>query len=74
VTGVRTPELEVRAQLVVGADGRKSAARAAAGLETASSHSPINVLWFRMKWHPGDPQELFRGNPEGLAIGHDLPG
>jgi 2-polyprenyl-6-methoxyphenol hydroxylase-like FAD-dependent oxidoreductase len=69
VTGVRTPELEVRAQLVVGADGRKSAVRAAAGLETASSHSPINVLWFRMKWRPGDPQELFAVIRKGLLLG-----
>jgi 2-polyprenyl-6-methoxyphenol hydroxylase-like FAD-dependent oxidoreductase len=34
VVGVSAPELEVRAELVVGADGRKSAVRAAAGLET----------------------------------------
>ena len=32
VVGVRTPELEVRAELVVAADGRKSAVRAASGL------------------------------------------
>lgn len=32
VIGARTPEVEVRADLVVGADGRKSAVRAAAGL------------------------------------------
>ena len=50
VTGVRTPELQVRAELVVGADGRKSAVRAAAGLETASAHSPMDVFWFRLKW------------------------
>ena len=59
VTGVRTPELEVRADLVVGADGRKSAVRAAAGLEIATAHSPMDVLWFRLKWRPGDPQELY---------------
>jgi 2-polyprenyl-6-methoxyphenol hydroxylase-like FAD-dependent oxidoreductase len=59
VTGVRTPDLEVRADLVVGADGRKSAVRAAAGLEVAAAHSPMDVLWFRLKWRPGDPQELY---------------
>ena len=33
IVGVRTPEFEVRSELVVGADGRKSAVRAAAGLQ-----------------------------------------
>ena len=68
VIGVRTPELEVRAELVVGADGRKSAVRAAAGLEIASAHSPMDVLWFRLKWRPGDPQELFAVIRKGLLM------
>jgi 2-polyprenyl-6-methoxyphenol hydroxylase-like FAD-dependent oxidoreductase len=68
VTGVRTPELEVRAELVVAADGRKSAVRAAAGLEIASAHSPMDVLWFRLKWRPGDPQELFGVIRKGLTM------
>jgi 2-polyprenyl-6-methoxyphenol hydroxylase-like FAD-dependent oxidoreductase len=59
VVGVCTPELEVHADLVVGADGRASAVRAAAGLQIASAASPIDVLWFRLKWRPGDPQELY---------------
>jgi 2-polyprenyl-6-methoxyphenol hydroxylase-like FAD-dependent oxidoreductase len=69
VVGARTPELEVRAELVVGADGRGSAVRAAAGLETASAASPMDVLWFRLKWRPGDPQELFAILRKGLLIG-----
>lgn len=69
VAGVRTPELEVRAELVVGADGRKSAVRAVAGLETARSHSPMDVLWFRLKWRPGDPEELFAVLRKGLLMG-----
>jgi 2-polyprenyl-6-methoxyphenol hydroxylase-like FAD-dependent oxidoreductase len=69
VVGVRTPELEVRAELVVGADGRASAVRAAAGLQTASTHAPMDVLWFRLKWRPGDPQELFAILRKGLLIG-----
>jgi 2-polyprenyl-6-methoxyphenol hydroxylase-like FAD-dependent oxidoreductase len=68
VVGVRTPELEVRAELVVGADGRSSAVRAAAGLETASVHSPMDVLWFRLKWRPGDPQELVAVIRKGLLM------
>ena len=68
VVGVRTPELEVRAELVVGADGRASAVRAAAGLEIASAASPIDVLWFRLKWRPGDPQELYGIIRKGLMM------
>ena len=69
VVGARTPELEVRAELVVGADGRASAVRAAAGLEIASASSPMDVLWFRLKWRPGDPEELFAILRKGLLIG-----
>ncbi|BAX91186.1 FAD-dependent oxidoreductase [Mycobacterium shigaense] len=68
VVGVRTPDLEVRAELVVAADGRKSAVRAAAGLQTAAAHSPMDVLWFRLKWRPGDPQELFAVLRKGLMM------
>ena len=53
VVGVRTPELEVRAELVVGADGRKSAVRAAAGLQIASAHSPMDVLVVSAEMAPG---------------------
>ena len=68
VVGVRTPELEVRADLVVAADGRKSAVRAASGLAMASAHSPMDVLWFRLGWRPGDPQELFGIIRKGLLM------
>jgi 2-polyprenyl-6-methoxyphenol hydroxylase-like FAD-dependent oxidoreductase len=68
VTGVRTPELEVRAELVVGADGRRSAVRAASGLQLATAHSSMDVLWFRLKWRPGDPQELFAVIRKGLMM------
>ncbi|MGH3559009.1 MAG: FAD-dependent oxidoreductase [Mycobacterium sp.] len=68
VDGVCTPELEVRAELVVAADGRTSAVRAAAGLEIARAHSPMDVLWFRLKWRPGDPQELFGVIRKGFVM------
>ncbi|MEZ0051086.1 2-polyprenyl-6-methoxyphenol hydroxylase-like FAD-dependent oxidoreductase [Mycobacterium sp. MAA66] len=68
VAGVRTPELEVRADLVVGADGRKSAVRAAAGMQLATAHSPMDVLWFRLGWRPGDPKELFAVVRKGLMM------
>jgi 2-polyprenyl-6-methoxyphenol hydroxylase-like FAD-dependent oxidoreductase len=68
VAGARTPDLEVRAELVVAADGRRSTVRTAAGLETASAHSPMDVLWFRLKWRPGDPQELVAAIRKGLLL------
>ena len=68
VVGVRTPDLEVRSDLVIGADGRKSAVRAAAGLRVGSSNSPIDVLWFRLNWRPGDPQELVGVVRKGLMM------
>ena len=68
VVGVRTPDLEVRSDLVIGADGRKSAVRAAAGLQIATSNSPIDVLWFRLNWRPGDAQELVGVVRKGLMM------
>ena len=68
VVGVRTPELEVRCDLLIGADGRKSAVRALAGLQIGSANSPIDVLWFRLNWRPGDPQELVGVVRKGLMM------
>lgn len=59
VTGVQvvTPAgpLQVMADLVVGADGRHSAVRAAAGLVVRDLGAPIDVLWMRLPKQPGDP-------------------
>jgi 2-polyprenyl-6-methoxyphenol hydroxylase-like FAD-dependent oxidoreductase len=61
VVGVRaeTPDgpLEVRAGLVVGADGRHSTARRRAGLPVQDVGAPIDVLWLRLPRHPGDPDQ-----------------
>ena len=63
VTGVRarTPSgaLEVRASLVVGADGRSSTVREQAGLEVVDFGAPIDVLWFRLPKRAGDPAQAF---------------
>ena len=40
-------DLEVRADLVVGCDGRHTTVRERAGLATKASGAPIDVLWFR---------------------------
>jgi 2-polyprenyl-6-methoxyphenol hydroxylase-like FAD-dependent oxidoreductase len=55
----RTPggPLEVRAGLTVGADGRRSTVRARAGLKVIDLGAPMDVLWMRLPWHPGDPEE-----------------
>jgi 2-polyprenyl-6-methoxyphenol hydroxylase-like FAD-dependent oxidoreductase len=53
----RTPEgsLEVRAELVVGADGRHSTVRQQAGLIVQEFGAPMDVLWFRLSRKPQDP-------------------
>ena len=61
VAGVRarTPAgaLEVRADLVVGADGRHSTVREKAGLQTIDLGAPMDVLWMRLSQRAGDPKE-----------------
>ena len=52
-------ELEVRAALVVGADGRHSTIRAEAGLASQDLGAPMDVLWLRVSRVPGDPPDLF---------------
>ena len=58
---VQTPKgtLEVRADLVVAADGRSSTVRERAGLELIDLGAPIDVLWFRVPKRAGDPPQAF---------------
>ncbi|HSA61589.1 MAG TPA: FAD-dependent oxidoreductase [Nitrospiraceae bacterium] len=49
--------LEVRADLVVGADGRHSVVRARAGLSVDEFGAPMDVLWFRLTRRPSDPAD-----------------
>ncbi|HYR74731.1 MAG TPA: FAD-dependent oxidoreductase [Pyrinomonadaceae bacterium] len=62
VVGVkaRTSEgpLEIRADLVVGADGRSSIVRERAGLDVEELGAPIDVLWFRLSRLPDDPGQV----------------
>jgi 2-polyprenyl-6-methoxyphenol hydroxylase-like FAD-dependent oxidoreductase len=51
-------EVEIRADLVVGCDGRHSSTRRAAGLEVIEHGVPIDVLWFRISRRPGDPAQV----------------
>jgi len=63
VAGLRatTPhgDLEIRADLVVGADGRHSTIRGAARLPVDDVGAPMDVLWFRLSRRPDDPDETF---------------
>lgn len=45
----------VHADLTIGADGRRSVVRSAAGLVVQDLGAPIDVLWLRLPRHPGDP-------------------
>src|SRR5690606_13702795 len=49
--------IEVRADLVVGADGRHSTVRERAGLPVEELGAPIDVLWFRLSHRSDDPEE-----------------
>jgi len=54
---VDTPEgrLQVRARLVVAADGRHSVVREKANLPIEELGAPMDVLWFRISRRPEDP-------------------
>jgi len=61
VKGVRAKapagEIEVRANLVVGCDGRHSTMRERAGFAVEDVGAPIDVLWFRLSRRDGDTDE-----------------
>jgi 2-polyprenyl-6-methoxyphenol hydroxylase-like FAD-dependent oxidoreductase len=49
--------IEIRADLVVGADGRQSTVRQRAGFAVTSLGAPMDVLWMRLSRHPRDPEQ-----------------
>jgi 2-polyprenyl-6-methoxyphenol hydroxylase-like FAD-dependent oxidoreductase len=61
VVGVRGERMgepfEVRSDLVLVADGRRSILRDRAGLRVIDRGAPIDVLWFRLHRHDGDPAD-----------------
>jgi 2-polyprenyl-6-methoxyphenol hydroxylase-like FAD-dependent oxidoreductase len=63
IVGVRakTPdgELDIRADLVVGCDGRHSTVRDKAGFKSDDYGAPMDVLWFRVTRSPSDSGEVF---------------
>jgi 2-polyprenyl-6-methoxyphenol hydroxylase-like FAD-dependent oxidoreductase len=50
--------VDIRADLVVGADGRSSTVRAAAGLAVTEIGAPMDVLWMRLSRKPDDQQQV----------------
>jgi 2-polyprenyl-6-methoxyphenol hydroxylase-like FAD-dependent oxidoreductase len=50
--------LEIRAELVAGADGRSSTVRAAAELTVTEIGAPMDVLWMRLSRRPEDPEQV----------------
>jgi 2-polyprenyl-6-methoxyphenol hydroxylase-like FAD-dependent oxidoreductase len=63
ISGVkaRTPEgdVQIRADLVAGCDGRHSTVRKAAQFDVEEFGVPIDVLWFRISRVGNDPEQLF---------------
>jgi 2-polyprenyl-6-methoxyphenol hydroxylase-like FAD-dependent oxidoreductase len=60
---VKTPEgeIQIRATLTVGADGRRSTLRERSALKVIDLGAPMDVLWMRISRQPGDP---------GQSLGH----
>jgi 2-polyprenyl-6-methoxyphenol hydroxylase-like FAD-dependent oxidoreductase len=63
IVGLRadTPDgpLAIRADLVVGCDGRRSTVREKAGLKSDDYGAPMDVLWFRLARKAGDDTDAF---------------
>ena len=63
-------ERDLEASLVVGADGRDSIVRRAAGLEVEDLGSSVDVLWMKLSRHENDPaQPMSHAGPnQGLVM------
>ena len=72
VKGVRakTPEgeLEVRAPLTIGADGRHSVVRRKADLKVLDIGAPMDVLWMRLSRHADDRTQSFGHADKGKMM------
>ncbi len=57
----KTPdgELTIRADLVVGCDGRHSTVREKSGFKSDDYGAPMDVLWFRLSHKPSDSPDTF---------------
>jgi len=71
IVGIRAESLagpvEIRADLVVGADGRNSVVRDLSGLLVEEVGAPMDVLWMRLSKRAGDP-DLIAYSDRGRAL------
>ena len=63
-----TGPLEIRADLVLGADGRHSRMRDAAGLKVVDRGAPMDVLWFRLSYGTGQQHAALGRLAAGQAL------
>lgn len=72
IAGVRanspSGQLEVRATLTVGADGRHSTVRQRANLRVRSFGAPMDVMWMRLSRHPHDGGQTFGHIDQGKFL------
>jgi 2-polyprenyl-6-methoxyphenol hydroxylase-like FAD-dependent oxidoreductase len=72
IVGLRanTPEgkLAIRADLVVGCDGRYSTVREKAGLHSEDYGAPMDVLWFRITRKDSDGADVFGHIAAGMML------
>ena len=59
---------EIRANLVIGADGRRSRLRDAAGLAVKDIGAPMDVLWFRLDHRAGDAHAVLGRFADGQLL------
>lgn len=52
-------DLQIRSNLLIGADGRHSTVREKASLQVEDLGAPIDVLWMRISRNSDDPPQLF---------------
>ncbi|HEX3182557.1 MAG TPA: FAD-dependent oxidoreductase [Beijerinckiaceae bacterium] len=71
ITGVRARspegETEIKADLVIAADGRHSTVRASGGFIVEDIGAPMDVLWFRLSRQSSDPPQTL-GRIDGGSI------
>jgi 2-polyprenyl-6-methoxyphenol hydroxylase-like FAD-dependent oxidoreductase len=60
--------IAIDADLVVGADGRRSDVRAKAGLPVEDLGAPMDVLWMRISRNPADPEGLVGNLDSGIVF------
>ncbi len=59
---------EIRADLTIGADGRHSVVRRAAGMKVIDFGAPMDVMWLRLRRSQGDPQQTFGHADRGRML------